>query len=459
MLNISPQNSVSQRLPEGNWTCLERNPLPTGNRMMRNWLLALLVIFVVLLFLPWQQNIQAKGKMTTLDPGDRPQTIQATIPGRIDQWFVREGQLVKKGDTIVHLSEIKVDYFDPELVGRTTNQVRAKEGAIVTYEQKAGALAEQIAAMRAELVLKREQLEAKVKQVELKLQSQEADLEQARVAYTIAQRQLARTDTLFQQGIKSRTDLEDKQQKMQESQAKAIAAENKVAENRQELEVTRLALRNIINEYNNKIAKAQSDRFSTLSDRYSAEGELNKMQIQAENYEQRAQFYYIIAPQDCYITQVVKPGIGETVKEGDPIVTIMPANFDLAVEMHVRPMDLPLVRQNAEVRFVFDGWPAIVFSGWPDLSVGTYSGRIVAIDNNIDKNGRYRLLIAPNPDDRPWPEALRPGSGVQGIALLGHVQVWYELWRQLNGFPPDYYGVEKKREEEKGTKAPIKSLK
>jgi multidrug efflux pump subunit AcrA (membrane-fusion protein) len=460
MLNISPQNSVTQRLPEGNWTCLERNPLPAGNRMMRNWLLTLLVIFVILLFLPWQQNIQSKGKITTLDPGDRPQTIQATIPGRIDQWFVREGQLVKKGDTIVHLSEIKVDYFDPELVGRTTNQVRAKEGAIVTYEQKAGALEEQIAAMRAELILKKEQLEAKVKQVELKLLSQEADLEQARVAFSIAQRQLARTDTLFQQGIKSRTDLEDKQQKMQESQAKAIAAENKVAENRQELEVTRLDLRNIINEFNNKIAKAQSDRFSTLSDRFSAEGELNKMQIQAENYEQRSQFYYIIAPQDCYITQVVKPGIGETVKEGEPIVTIMPANFELAVEMHIRPMDLPLVRQNAEVRFVFDGWPAIVFSGWPDLSVGTYSGRIVAIDNNIDKNGRYRLLVAPNQDDRPWPEALRPGSGVQSIALLGHVQVWYELWRQLNGFPPDYYGMEEKGEEEKkGAKAPIKSLK
>lgn len=459
MLNISPQNSVTHRLPKGPWTCLERNPLPAGNYMMRNWLLSLLVIFVILLFLPWQQNIQAKGKVTTLNPGNRPQTIQATIPGRIDQWFVREGQLVRKGDTIVHLSEIKVDYFDANLVGRTENQVKAKENSILTYEQKADALAQQIEAMRAELVLKKEQLEAKVKQVELKLLSQEADLEQARVAYTIAQRQFARTDTLFQQGIKSRTDLEDKQQKLQENQAKAISAENKVAENRQELEVTRLALRNIVNEYNNKIAKAQSDRFSTLSARFGAEGDLNKMQIQAENYQQRAQFYYIIAPQDCYITQVVKPGLGETVKEGDAIVTIMPADFDLAVEMHVRPMDLPLVRLDAEVRFVFDGWPSIVFSGWPDLSVGTYSGRIVAIDNNIDKNGRYRLLVAPNPDDRPWPLALRPGSGVQGIALLGHVRVWYELWRQLNGFPPDYYGVEEKEGGKKDTKAPIKSLK
>lgn len=459
MLNISPQNSVVKRLPQGQWTCLERNPLPAGSKMMRNWLLGLLAIFVILLFLPWQQNIQTKGKITTLDPGDRPQTIQATIPGRIEKWYVREGQLVKKGDTIVNLSEIKVDYFDPQLVDRTDNQVRAKENAIVTYEQKAGALADQIVAMRQELTLKREQLEAKVTQVELKIASLEAEVQQAQVALNIAELQFNRTDTLFQQGIKSRTEWEDKRQKLQESQAKAVAADNKLLESKQELAVAKLDLRNVVNEYNSKIAKAESDRFSTLSDRFAAEGDLNKMQIQAENYEQRQQFYYIIAPQDCYITQVVKPGIGETVKEGDPIVTIMPANFELAVELHVRAMDLPLINQGAEVRFVFDGWPAIVFSGWPDLSVGTYSGRVVAIDNNIDKNGQYRILVGSNPDDRDWPEALRPGSGAQGIALLGHVGVWYELWRQLNGFPPDYYGSEDGMKEDDKLEAPIKSLK
>jgi hypothetical protein len=31
------------------------------------------------------------------------------------------------------------------------------------------------------------------------------------------------------------------------------------------------------------------------------------------------------------------------------------------------------------------------------------------------------------------------GSGASGIALLNDVPIWYELWRQLNGFPPDYY--------------------
>lgn len=460
MLNISPDNSVEKLLPEGPWTCLERNPLPPAHSMFRRWLLAIMLVFIIILFLPWQQNIQSTGTVTTLNPADRPQTIQSTIAGRIENWYVQEGELVKKGDTIVHLSEIKTEYFDPSLVDRTGNQVRAKSSAISAYQEKAAALANQVSALQQELELKKEQLEAKVSQTGLKLASTRAELTQAELGFNIAQLQFQRTDTLFQQGIKSRTDWEDKRNKQQEAEAKAISATNKVAEVEQELSVARLELRNVVNEYNNKIAKAQSDRFSTLSDQYAAEGDLNKMEIQYENYAQRSQFYYIIAPQDCYITKAIKPGIGETVKEGEPIVSIMPANFDLAVELFVRPMDLPLIQMEDEVRFIFDGWPAIIFSGWPDLSFGTFSGRVFAIDNNISDNGLYRILVRPNPDDRDWPKALRPGSGSRGIALLGQVSVAYELWRQLNGFPPDYYPTTQKGgDKEPKLKAPIKSVK
>ncbi|MEZ4980233.1 MAG: biotin/lipoyl-binding protein [Saprospiraceae bacterium] len=54
-----------------------------------------------------------------MNPEHRPQTIHSTIAGRIEKWYVQEGQLIKKGDTIVHLSEIKTEYFDPMLVERT----------------------------------------------------------------------------------------------------------------------------------------------------------------------------------------------------------------------------------------------------------------------------------------------------------------------------------------------------
>jgi len=101
-----------------------------------------------------------------------------------------------------------------------------------------------------------------------------------------------------------------------------------------------------------------------------------------------------------------------------------------------------LIHLGEKVRIQFDGWPVIVFSGWPNVSYGTYGGEVVAIETFISANGKYRILLAPDADDYEWPEALRVGSGATTIALLDDVPIWYELWRQLNGFPPNYYQPE-----------------
>jgi hypothetical protein len=42
-------------------------------------------------------------------------------------------------------------------------------------------------------------------------------------------------------------------------------------------------------------------------------------------------------------------------------------------------------------------------------------------------------------DEKRWPPQIKIGAGVQGIVILNDVPVWYELWRNINGFPPDYY--------------------
>ena len=123
----------------------------------------------------------------------------------------------------------------------------------------------------------------------------------------------------------------------------------------------------------------------------------------------------------------------------DKMLMVMPAGMDLAVELYVRPMDMPLVNKGQKVRFIFDGWPSIVFSGWPNSSYGTFGGAVVAIDNFISPNGNYRILVAPMNDEQPWPRALRVGGGAVGFALMKNVPIWYELWRQVNGFPPDLY--------------------
>jgi multidrug efflux pump subunit AcrA (membrane-fusion protein) len=68
---------------------------------IRNWTYGILLFLIVFLFLPWTQNISATGNVTTLYQDQRPQQMNSIIAGRIVKWFVREGDFVKKGDTIV----------------------------------------------------------------------------------------------------------------------------------------------------------------------------------------------------------------------------------------------------------------------------------------------------------------------------------------------------------------------
>jgi multidrug resistance efflux pump len=439
------------------------NQIPAWHLSVRNMLLLLLTVALIFMFLPWTQNIQAGGKVTTLRPEQRPQTIHATIAGRIEQWYVTEGQRVNKGDTIVHLSEVKSDYFDPDLVNRVDRQVSAKEGSIGAYSGKVDALETQIEAMYRELDSKINQIQNKIIQSRLKIESDSIKVQQAEIDRQIAQKQFNRADSLYIKGLKSLTEWEEKRLKLQEAQTKMVAAQNGFETSRQELSIYKTELRLVQNEYANKIAKTQSDKFSTLSDRFDAEANVNKLKIERENYARRTAFYYIVAPQDGYIVKAVTPGIGEIIKEGDPVVSIQPADYQLAVEMYVKPVDLPLINLGNEVRFLFDGWPAFFFSGWPGASLGTFSGKVVAIDRNISTNGRFRVLVAPNPNKEPWPNALQPGGGARGIAMLNTVPVWYELWRVLNGFPPDMYEIEEKAPDKKDDgilpKAPIKSAK
>jgi adhesin transport system membrane fusion protein len=245
------------------------------------------------------------------------------------------------------------------------------------------------------------------------------------------------------------TDLEVRNLKLQEAKSYELEAKNKWLNSKTELINLQLEISNVQVDYETYYNKMLSDKFSTISVKLDSESSLSKLKNQYSNYAYRQGLYYILAPQDGYITSLISNGIGETIKEGEEILTLVPANFDFAAEIFVDPIDLPLLHVNEKVRLQFDGWPAIVFSGWPNISHGTYGGEIYAIDRYISQNGKYRVLVKPDPEDHPWPEALRFGSGVSSMILLKDVPIWYELWRKINGFPPDYYKNEEPKPEKK----------
>lgn len=412
---------------------------PKLTRVLSYWITGILLLLIMTLFLPWTQNISSQGNLTALSPADRPQTVEATIAGRIEEWHIQEGQFVKKGDTIVSLSEVKEKYLDPNLLERIGEQVDAKKGAAEATAQKVKSMQEQIAALRQGLILSLQKGRNKIEQNRLKVQSDSMDLVAQRTELAIASAQFERQENLYKQGLKSLTELETRRLKLQEAQAKLLSMENKLASGRAELQNSRTELSSLQAEYSDKIAKAEAELNATQSYLYGTQAEVSKLQSDYSSTEVRSQYYHITAPQNGYVVRTLKAGIGETIKENEAVATIMPDNPKLAAELYVNAIDLPLLSQGDEVRLQFEGWPTVVFSGWPGVSYGTFAGKVAVIDN-AGTNGKYRLLVVPDTAKEPWPDALRVGSGVQGWAMLETVPVWYEIWRQLNGFPADYTG-------------------
>lgn len=398
-------------IPQDRLYSLRSLDTPMAGKILARWLIVIGIIFLIVLFLPWQQNIRGKGKVTALSPRNRPQTIETIIAGRIQNWKVQEGQFVKKGDTIAIISEVKEKYFDPQMLNRMREVIQSKENSLQSKDQKAQSLRRQITALQDGMRTKTEQAKAK--------------LEAERVRFNNAKNQYERNQKLFEAGNIPLTKFQDIEYKYQGAEADFVNAE---------IEIDRVQAESL-----DKINKAESDLNNTLGEQFETLADLAKMRNELANMEIRSQQYFILTPQDGFVIKATQAGIGETIKEGDPVCTIMPQSNDVAVEMYVRAMDVPLVSKGRKVRIEFDGFPALQFSGWPSASVGSFGGTVEVIDYVNSKSGEFRILVVPDRNDEPWPRQIRNGSGTQSWIMLDDVPVWYEIWRQLNGFPPSLY--------------------
>ncbi|MFZ9143631.1 MAG: HlyD family secretion protein [Aquirufa sp.] len=410
----------------------------------RPWLIGLGIILLGILFLPWTQNIRSKGQITSLYQEQKPQKIYSPIAGKISRWWVKEGDFVEQGDTLAKISEIKAEYLDPKLISRTQEQLDAKKGTVSFYEQKVRATEDQIANLRSSKSLKQDQLTNKITALQQKITGERSELEAANNEYNLVKDQFERNSKMYKEGLISQTQFQQRNAAMQNALAKKTIAENKVNQTLQEIQNTKIELRGVDQEYSEKMNKAEGEKFQSLGMIETGKGEIAKLENQVSSYTIRDGMYYILAPQSGQVINAKKAGIGEILKDGEELLTIVPQNTNYAVEMYVRPVDLPLVSPGQDVRFIFDGFPAIIFAGgWPDQSFGTFAGKVRAVENNIDEKGMFRVIVVENPKEKKWPKQIKMGAGAQGIALLNDVPLWYELWRNINGFPADFYTVKK----------------
>jgi multidrug resistance efflux pump len=410
MLRLSNHN-IDQYVKADNLYSLRAIHSPRAGYILAQWFIALGLVMVILMFIPWQQNVRGIGKVTALNPANRPQTVQSVIGGQIQKWHVREGDYVSKGDTIVTIGEVKDKYFDPSLLARIEEQIDAKRSSIQSKQRKIAALERQIVAQKNELSQKTAQAVAKLDAEKVKLENMQS--------------QYDRNKRLFDAGNIPLTKFQEIEYKFRGSNA--------------DYENAKIEIHRLKAEYADKISKSESELGSTNAEIFEAEAEISKLRNEFTNITVRTSQYQLLAPQNGYVVKAIKTGIGETIKEGEAVCSVMPRSTDNAVELYVKAMDVPLISKGRKVRIEFDGWPALQVSGWPSVSVGTFGGAVEVIDYVSSRPGEFRILVIPDKSDEAWPDQLRVGSGIKGWVMLDNVPIWYEVWRQLNGFPPSLY--------------------
>lgn len=385
---------------------------------------------------PWQQNLAGTGRVVAYGPLERQQRVEASIDGRVVRWWVQEGSIVKKGDPLVEISDI-----DPDLTQRLEQERTAVEAKLIAYTDKIVAYEQQVVNLEATRDLAVSQADFYVKEAAQKVISAQATLEADKRALDVAQDQFTRSRNLYDDGIVSERDfqvadreLEAARAKVQSSQASLEGARNNLDGLKANLEKTRA-------DSNSKIDSARASLNEARGQVEEAKASLAKLQVGISRQQSRR----ITAPRDGTIFRLTANQDGEIVKIGDPLAIIVPDTEERAVELWLTGNDAPLVSPGDHVRLQFEGWPAVQFAGWPSVAIGTFGGKVALIDSTDDGKGKFRLLVVPDDDrgdkksqlDR-WPSTrfLRQGVRAKGWVLLNQVSIGYEIWRQINGFPP-----------------------
>ena len=145
----------------------------------------------------------------------------------------------------------------------------------------------------------------------------------------------------------------------------------------------------------------------------------------------------VVAPRDGTILRLLAQPMAELLKAGQDLASFVPDAYSPSAELWLDGVDMPLVHRGDKVRLQFNGWPAIQFVGWPSVAVGTFGGVVQLVDSAETNGGKFRILVVPDPADKPWPshQYLRQGVQAKGWVLLNQVKLGWELWRRLNGFP------------------------
>jgi multidrug efflux pump subunit AcrA (membrane-fusion protein) len=403
---------------------------PSSVKTLAAMLVILLVVMpVALLLAPWQQSVSGTGRVSAVNPIERQQTVDTPVEGRVVKWHVLEGTRVKTGDPLVDVSDI-----DPSILMRLQQEREAVLRRLEAAKSRELSLAERIIGIegsrRNALDANRSRIQVAVDRIRAAEQTQSA-VEATLIADRL---NLERQKKLLEKGLTSVRNVELGQAGYDKALAdldRTKAALNAEVNTKAVLEADQSKIEN---DFKSSIEDARASRASALSEIANANAELQRMDVRLARQNNQV----VKAPRDGTIFRMLAQPGSEILKAGDPLAILIPETNSQVVELWMNGNDAPLITPGRNVRLQFEGWPAIQFVGWPAVAVGTFGGKVLLVDSTDNGQGKFRVLVTPDPSDEPWPSNrwLRQGVRANGWVLLNEVSLGFEFWRQFNGFPP-----------------------
>ncbi len=388
-----------------------------------------LVATVFLAWAPWQQNVSGTGRVVAYAPGERQQTVDAPIDGRVARWRVAEGQRVLAGQPLVELID-----NDPRLVERMQTERGSVVNQLDRYEDRIKNMEDQQNALERSRARTLESNLAYVRQAEQKVKAAQQKVEAAAAAHQTAKVNLDRVRALVARGLVAQRDVELAELGEVKAGTDRGLADAELLAAQLHLEAQRAATEKEQAEADAKVESIRGSLASAQVDLENSRVRLTRQDVELARQDARM----VLAPKDGTILRVLVFEGGRQVKRGEPLATFVPDQAEGAVELWIDGNDAALMEPGRKVRLQFEGWPAVQFVGWPSVAVGTFGGVISFVDAADDGRGNFRVLVVRDPNEPDWPSSryLRQGVRTKGWVLLGQVSLGFEVWRRFNGFPP-----------------------
>ncbi len=430
MVSPSPHSNIH---PEAEPLQLPVDHIVGRSRAGRKLSFALAILLVtlpiVLIAVPWQQNVPGAGRVTALDPLDRIQVIPAPVSGRLSKLNVREGTYVTEGQELAVMEDL-----DPEFSVRLDQQLGFARDKLESAHTNLETLDARLISLQSSLEASLRGARAEFNQAIEKVKGEEQKLEAEVKKLSFLEEDFGRQTRLLALGQAS----EQKQQKAEadygEQKAKVEAARSAVEQARSQRDAKQASVDKVAASEQAKIDEVKGKEQEARQKLQDA----RKAVTEAESAQARQATRVILSPRNGTVLRAAGANSADLISRGEPLIEIVPDTSNLAVEVWLRGIDAPLVELGRKARLQFEGWPAVQFAGWPSVAVGTFGGVVTQVDAQAASDGRVRVLIVPDPDDKAWPEGryLRQGVRASGWVQLETVSTGYELWRQLNAFPP-----------------------